>query len=61
MRPKTDEVGRLLGLQWGSGFVVVIAVPAASGIKARRKAKTVMRQSRSARTSTTEQPTAIAA
>jgi putative transposase len=30
-------------------------------IKARRKAKTVMRQSRSARTSTTDQPTAIAA
>src|SRR5262245_61141175 len=30
-------------------------------IKARRKAKTVMRQSRSAQTSTTDQPTAIAA
>jgi putative transposase len=30
-------------------------------IKARRKANTVMRQSRSARTSTTDQPTAIAA
>lgn len=30
-------------------------------IKARRKAKTMMRQSRSARTSTTDQPTAIAA
>ncbi|MFY2861344.1 transposase, partial [Mycobacterium sp. THU-M104] len=30
-------------------------------IKARRKAKTMMRQSRSAQTSTTDQPTAIAA
>lgn len=33
----------------------------AARINARRKAKTVMRQSRSARTSTTDQPTAIAA
>lgn len=30
LRPKTDEAGRLLGLQWGAGFVVAIALPAAS-------------------------------
>jgi putative transposase len=31
LRPKTDAAGRLVGLQWGAGFVIPIAVPAASG------------------------------
>lgn len=31
LRPKTDEAGRLVGLQWGAGFVVPIAAPARSG------------------------------
>lgn len=31
LRPKTDAAGRLLGLQWGAGFVVPIAPAAASG------------------------------
>jgi putative transposase len=31
LRPKTDEAGALVGLQWGSGFVVPIAPAAASG------------------------------
>jgi putative transposase len=31
LRPKTDAAGRLVGLQWGAGFVVPIAVPARSG------------------------------
>jgi len=30
LRPKTDAVGRLVGLQWGAGFVIPI-VPAAAG------------------------------
>lgn len=31
LRPKTDEAGRLVGLQWGAGFVIPIAEPATSG------------------------------
>jgi hypothetical protein len=31
LRPKLDAAGRLVGLQWGAGFVVPIAAPAASG------------------------------
>jgi putative transposase len=31
LRPKTDAVGRLVGLQWGAGFVIPIAPAAASG------------------------------
>jgi len=30
LRPKTDEAGRLVGLQWGAGFVVPVAPAAAS-------------------------------
>jgi hypothetical protein len=30
LRPKLDAGGRLMGLQWGAGFVVAIAAPAAS-------------------------------
>ncbi len=31
LRPKTDAAGRLVGLQWGAGFVIPIAAPAESG------------------------------
>jgi putative transposase len=31
LRPKTDEAGALVGLQWGAGFVVPIVPSAASG------------------------------
>jgi putative transposase len=31
LRPKTDGVGRLIGLQWGVGFVIPIAAPARTG------------------------------
>ena len=31
LRPKTDVAGRLVGLQWGAGFVISIAAPATSG------------------------------
>ncbi len=31
LRPKTDEAGGLIGLQWGAGFVVPIAAAAVSG------------------------------
>jgi putative transposase len=31
LRPKTDAAGRLLGLQWGAGFVIPIAEAAHSG------------------------------
>jgi len=37
LRPKTDEVGRLVGLQWGAGFVVPIAPVAASGRRGREQ------------------------
>lgn len=30
LRPKTDAAGRLIGLQWGAGFVIPIAKPAAA-------------------------------
>lgn len=31
LRPKTDAAGRLVGLQWGAGFVVATAAPAQTG------------------------------
>jgi transposase len=31
LRPKTDEAGRLVGLQWGAGFVIPAAAAATSG------------------------------
>ena len=31
LRPKTDPAGRLIGLQWGAGFVIPIAPTGASG------------------------------
>jgi putative transposase len=31
LRPKTDVAGRLVGLQWGAGFVIPVAGPAESG------------------------------
>jgi hypothetical protein len=31
LRPKTDAAGRLVGLQWGAGFVISIAPPMQSG------------------------------
>ncbi|HWS91125.1 MAG TPA: transposase [Mycobacterium sp.] len=31
LRPKTDKTGRLVGLQWGAGFVVAIAAAARTG------------------------------
>jgi putative transposase len=31
LRPKTDAAGRLVGLQWGAGFVIPITVAAESG------------------------------
>lgn len=31
LRPKTDEAGALIGLQWGARFVVPVAAPAAAG------------------------------
>jgi hypothetical protein len=31
LRPKTDAAGRLVGLQWGAGFVVPITAPAQTG------------------------------
>ncbi|EUA17347.1 putative transposase [Mycobacterium xenopi 3993] len=31
LRPKTDEAGALVGLQWGAGLVVPIAPAAVSG------------------------------
>ncbi len=37
LRPKTDEAGRLVGLQWGAGFVIPIAAAAASGRRGREQ------------------------
>ena len=37
LRPKTDAAGRLVGLQWGAGFVIGIAVPAHSGRRGREQ------------------------
>ncbi len=31
IRPKTDATGRLVGLQWGAGFVIPIAAPVQTG------------------------------
>jgi len=31
LRPKTDALGRLVGLQWGAGFLIPVAAPAAAG------------------------------
>jgi putative transposase len=37
LRPKTDAAGRLVGLQWGAGFVVPIAAAAVSGRRGREQ------------------------
>jgi len=37
LRPKTDEAGALVGLQWGAGFVVPIAAPATTGRRGRQQ------------------------
>ncbi|MDT5049404.1 MAG: hypothetical protein QOG75_5302 [Mycobacterium sp.] len=37
LRPKVDGDGRLVGLQWGSGFVIPIAAPAATGRRGREQ------------------------
>ena len=31
LRPKTDQTGRLVGLQWGAGFVVAVGAPGWTG------------------------------
>jgi putative transposase len=31
LRPKVDKTGRLVGLQWGAGFVIAIGAPAQTG------------------------------
>lgn len=38
LRPKTDETGALVGLQWGAGFVISIAAAATSGRRGREQA-----------------------
>ncbi|MCI4673483.1 zinc ribbon domain-containing protein [Candidatus Mycolicibacterium alkanivorans] len=37
LRPNTDDAGRLVGLQWGAGFVAPIAAPAVSGRRGREQ------------------------
>ncbi|WP_239591503.1 transposase [Mycolicibacterium tusciae] len=37
LRPKTDEAGRLVGLQWGANFVIPIASAATSGRRGREQ------------------------
>jgi putative transposase len=37
LRPKTDAAGRLVGLQWGAGFVISIAASATSGRRGREQ------------------------
>jgi putative transposase len=37
LRLKTDAAGRLVGLQWGAGFVVAVAAPAKSGRRGREQ------------------------
>jgi putative transposase len=37
LRPKIDEAGALVGLQWGAGFVIPIAPVAASGRRGRQQ------------------------
>ncbi|WP_234797265.1 transposase [Mycobacteroides chelonae] len=38
LRPKTDSAGRLVGLQWGAGFVIPIVAAAVSGRRGREQA-----------------------
>jgi hypothetical protein len=37
LRPKTDAAGRLVGLQWGAGFVIPVAPAARSGRRGREQ------------------------
>ena len=37
LRPKTDAAGRLVGLQWGAGFMVAITAPAQTGRRGREQ------------------------
>jgi hypothetical protein len=37
LRAKTDPAGRLIGLQWGAGFVIAIAAPTATGRRRREQ------------------------
>jgi hypothetical protein len=37
LRPTTDAAGRLVGLQWGAGFVIATAAPAHSGRRAKEQ------------------------
>ncbi|WP_276822279.1 transposase [Mycolicibacterium mageritense] len=37
LRPKTDAAGRLVGLQWGAGFLIPIALPAHSGRRSKEQ------------------------
>jgi putative transposase len=37
LRPKTDAAGRLVGLQWGAGFVIPIAAAAQTGRRCREQ------------------------
>ena len=37
LRPKTDADGRLVGLQWGAGFIIPIAAPGGSGRRGREQ------------------------
>lgn len=37
LRPKTDDAGWLVGLQWGAGFMIPIAPPAVSGRRGREQ------------------------
>jgi putative transposase len=37
LRPKTDAAGRLIGLQWGAGFVIPIAAAAVSGRRGKQQ------------------------
>lgn len=37
LRPKTDAAGRLIGLQWGAGFVIAIAARARRGRRGREQ------------------------
>jgi hypothetical protein len=37
LRPKTDEAGRLIGLQWGAGFVIAVVEAAGTGRRGREQ------------------------
>ena len=37
LRPKVDASGRLVGLQWGAGFVIAIAAPVDSGRRGKER------------------------